>query len=145
MSLPSITVQNAQRKLCVDVKELQRFAERALPLCLCEPCRTKGELRALDQVAVVLVSDQRIATLHKQFMKIHGPTDVITFQHGEIVVSVETAQRQAEQFGNSTDDEIKLYIVHGLLHLLGFDDTTAAAARKMASLQTRIAARAQGV
>jgi probable rRNA maturation factor len=67
-----------------------------------------------------------------------GPTDVITFQHGEIFVSVEMARRNARRFGNSFERELRLYIVHGLLHLHGFDDRTAAGAREMEILQQEI-------
>ncbi len=71
-------------------------------------------------------------------MNIAGPTDVITFQHGEIFVSVETARRNAQRFHTSTIDEVKLYIVHGLLHLHGYDDKSAAGARAMERLQFRL-------
>ena len=72
-----------------------------------------------------------------------SPTDVITFQHGEIVISVETAKRQARQFATSLDHELRLYLVHGLLHLHGFDDKTAAGAREMKRVQDKLAARAR--
>jgi probable rRNA maturation factor len=133
-----ITVQNAQRKVRVAVDELQAFAERTLQLCLRERSRAESVLRTLDQVGVVLVSDRRIAALHKQFMNIAGSTDVITFDHGEILISTETAQRQAREFRTSTPDEIKLYIVHGLLHLHGFDDVEQAARTEMEAVQRRI-------
>jgi len=62
----------------------------------------------------------------------------MTFQHGEIFISVDTARRHARAFGNSLLRELKLYIVHGLLHLHGFDDQTPAEARKMKAAQERI-------
>jgi probable rRNA maturation factor len=136
----SITLRNAQRKLRVDVPALQMFAEAALE----EACRTTAEqapnLSAVQQVDVALVSDTRMAALHQRFMGIAGPTDVMTFQHGEIVVSVETAADQAREHDASLDAELRLYIVHGILHLLGFDDTTPAAAQVMERTQTRIVA-----
>jgi len=67
-----------------------------------------------------------------------GPTDVLTFQHGEIFISVETAKKHARVFGNSLTSELCLYIAHGLLHLHGFDDRTQAAARKMKAMQKKI-------
>ena len=67
-----------------------------------------------------------------------GPTDVLTFQHGEIFISVETAKRHARAFGNSLTRELCLYIAHALLHLHGFDDRTSAAARKMEAMQNNI-------
>jgi probable rRNA maturation factor len=67
-----------------------------------------------------------------------GPTDVLTFQHGEIFISVETAKRHARGFGTSLGHELRLYLVHGLLHLHGFDDQTETSARKMERKQARI-------
>jgi len=67
-----------------------------------------------------------------------GPTDVLTFQHGEIFVSVETAKRHARRFGNSLAHELRLYVVHGLLHLHGFDDRTQTEAHKMERTQEEI-------
>jgi probable rRNA maturation factor len=139
--MPTVQVRNAQRKLQVPTRELQQFAERALALCLDEQSRG-GELPNLEEVAVVIISDRRIAELHRRFMKITGPTDVITFQHGELFVSAETAQRQAEQYGTATDDELRLYIVHGLLHLHGYDDTTRSGSREMEAVQRRLVAAA---
>ncbi|PYI58593.1 MAG: rRNA maturation RNase YbeY [Verrucomicrobia bacterium] len=72
-----------------------------------------------------------------------GPTDVLTFHHGEIFISVEMAKRQARVFGNSLVRELQLYIVHGLLHLHGFDDHTPAEARKMEEIQEKILNRAR--
>ena len=139
---PPITVRNAQRKVRVDVRRMQEFSKRAFPLCLRLRRAAGGELRKLPEVTVVLVSDRRMAALHKKFMDIAGATDVITFHHGEIFVSAATAERNARRFRTSTADEIRLYIVHGLLHLHGFDDTTARKARVMESTQTRIVAAA---
>ena len=67
-----------------------------------------------------------------------GPTDVLTFQHGEIFVSVQTAKSFARVFGNSLANELQLYIVHGLLHLHGVDDQTETGARKMKKVQEKI-------
>ena len=106
--LPQISVFNRQRKIALDRAELEAFARRALPSC----AREKGTgLTSLPQVDVILISDRRISELHRRFMQIAGPTDVITFQHGEIFISVETAQRQAEAFGTSLEHELRLYLV----------------------------------
>jgi probable rRNA maturation factor len=79
-----------------------------------------------------------MSRLHRQFLGQSGPTDVLTFHHGEIFVSAETAKRHALVFGNPLVGELQLYIVHGLLHLHGFDDRTPTEARKMNSTQERI-------
>ena len=59
-------------------------------------------------------------------MNIAGATDVITFDHGEIHISVETAQRQAAEYFQDFEKEIMLYILHGLLHLAGHEDASDA-------------------
>ncbi len=143
MKTAAVEVRNAQRKVRVDLADLRAFARRALPLCLREKAPARSDLKKLDEVSVVLISDARIARLHLRFMKIAGPTDVITFQHGEIFISVETARRQARQFASALADELKLYLVHGLLHLHGFDDLTARGAREMERVQARIFAQAK--
>ena len=67
----------------------------------------------LDEVEVSFVDDETIADLHLQYMQIPGPTDVITFAHGEIHISVETAKAQASEYANDFERELMLYIVHG--------------------------------
>ena len=79
-----------------------------------------------------------MSRLHRQFLGQTGPTDVLTFQHGEIFISVETAERHARMFENPFARELQLYIVHGLLHLHGFDDQTKDGARKMKKVQEKI-------
>jgi len=133
-----MAVRNTQRKVQLETKPLQRFAVRALRECLelAEP--SPGKLRHLEQVTVVLVSDRRMSELHQQFLQVGGPTDVITFEEGDLFISAETAQTNAVRFRTSTEDELRLYIIHGLLHLHGFDDTTAGRARVMERTQQRI-------
>ena len=104
--------------------------------------KNAGELANLGEVSVILVSDRRMAELHRRFLHVRGPTDVITFQHGEIFVSVETARKQARRFGNALEHEIRLYIAHGLLHLHGFDDKDPAGAAEMERVQEKLVASA---
>ena len=139
----SIRVHNSQRKVRVALPALQAFAAAALQTASAMKPRKGGVLSQLEGVHVILVSDARIAALHQQFMNIAGPTDVITFHHGEIFISVETAKANARRYRTTIDAEVRLYIAHGLLHLVGFDDTTAAASRTMAKTQERIVARAE--
>ena len=135
--LPQIFVLSRQRKVAFDCAELENFARRALPLCTRE--RGAG-LTSRAEVVVVLVSDRKISGLHRRFLQIDGPTDVITFQHGEIFISVEMAQRQARTQRTSLASELRLYLVHGLLHLRGFDDHRASDRRRMFAAQERILA-----
>lgn len=137
---PEITVWNRQRIVSIDLPPLRRFAQRALDECLKLPARASGQLAELQELSVILVSDRRMAQLHRRFLQQAGPTDVITFQHGEIFVSTETARRQARLFGTSLDHELRLYLAHGLLHLHGFDDTTPALAAEMKRTQEKLVA-----
>ena len=129
---------NRQRKIPVNVADLEIFVGKALRRCLQLQMRKRTDLRKLDEVFVWLISNRRMASLHQKFMHQTGPTDVLTFKHGEIFISVETAKRHARAFGNSLTSELCLYIAHGLLHLHGFDDRTRAAARKMKAIQKKI-------
>jgi probable rRNA maturation factor len=84
------------------------------------------------------VSDARIAQVHGQFFDDPTPTDVITFQHGEILIGAETVAENAVRYRHSPDDEAALCVVHGLLHLAGWDDLTARDAKQMAKMQEQI-------
>jgi probable rRNA maturation factor len=135
---PEITVRNLQRTVPVSVGDLERFAAKAVRACLRLRQRKSTDLTRRCEIFVWFVSDRRMASLHRQFLNQTGPTDVLTFQHGEIFISVETARRHARTFGDSLARELRLYIVHGLLHLHGFDDRKRADARKMERIQKLI-------
>ncbi|MFK7741165.1 MAG: rRNA maturation RNase YbeY [Planctomycetota bacterium] len=80
------------------------------------------------QVSLLLTDDREIAALHKEFLDDPTPTDVMSFEldgDAEIVVSVETARRVAKQKGHTIRAECALYIVHGILHTVGYDDIDA--------------------
>jgi probable rRNA maturation factor len=134
----AITVRNRQRTVPIKPRSLQEFAEEALKECLKLRARRSAALRHLDEVSVVFVSDRRMAELHRRFLDEKGPTDVITFQHGEIVISAETARSQAHLFRTSLEHELCLYIAHGLLHLCGYDDQTRPGAAEMKRIQEKL-------
>ena len=138
MTASDISVRNLQRKITVKASDLQTFARDALRRCLQLHKRKDTDLGKLRYVFVWLISDRRMTLLHRKFMHQTGPTDVLTFQHGEIFISIETAERHARAFGSSLASELRLYIIHGLLHLHGFDDRTQAEARKMERIQKKI-------
>ena len=138
-SLPPVFVSNRQRLIKVDRASLEQFAQRAIPFCAREPGRG---LTNLDELNVILISDRRMAEMHRRFMGITGATDVITFQHGEILISVETARRQAKTYRTSLEHELQLYLVHGLLHLRGFNDAKPAGRARIKRTQEKIVARA---
>ena len=84
------------------------------------------------EISVAVVGDDRIHEINRQFLDHDYETDVITFDlgahpetgglQGEIVVSAETAVQMAREVGNEPGIELVLYVVHGSLHLAGFDD-----------------------
>ncbi|MGB8353523.1 MAG: rRNA maturation RNase YbeY [Chthoniobacteraceae bacterium] len=133
-----ITLSNRQRSVQLDLPWLRSFSEIALEECLKHPAHTRTVLPDLDNVDVVIVSDRVIADVHVRFMNIPGPTDVITFDHGEILISAQTAGINAAKYGKPIDHETALYIIHGLLHLNGYTDKKEEAARKMHKLQNQI-------
>lgn len=95
-------------------------------------------------ISFLLCDDAVIRELNKKFFKRDMPTDVIAFPlldnvyFGEIVISVECAVKVCAQYGHRWQDEFLLYVIHGILHLLGYDDTTAAKKKKMFKKQDEI-------
>ena len=138
MAMPKIAVRNLQRTVAVDLVDIEDFAANAVRLCLQIHKNKSTDLTKLREVFVLLISDRRMASLHRQFLHGVGPTDVMTFQHGEIFISAQTARRHARRFGTSLARELRLYVVHGLLHLHGFDDRREVDARKMKNVQEEI-------
>ncbi len=100
------------------------------------------------ELSVAVVDDQQMSDLHEQFMNIAGPTDVLTFDFrsmpgqgpldGELVLCYDEAARQAVDRGIEVQMELLLYAVHGLLHLLGFDDQDPAAFELMHEEEDRL-------
>lgn len=81
------------------------------------------------ELSIVFVDDDTIAQVHDDFMDDPTPTDVITFpaqpameSAGEIIVSVDHARSRAQELGEPFSRELSLYLVHGWLHLAGYDD-----------------------
>lgn len=103
---------------------LMRAAVAAMPLVLAHTGMHPAVLADLDEVEVSFIDDATISTVHAEFMNDPSPTDVITFEHGEILICTEAAIRQAEQGGHTPQRECALYVIHGLLHLNGHDDQT---------------------
>lgn len=81
------------------------------------------------ELSVVLCSDDEIQTINSKWRGVDKPTDVLSFPQddpdgvvlGDVIISVNTAQRQADDANISFLDEIRILLVHGLLHLLGYD------------------------
>jgi probable rRNA maturation factor len=94
-------------------------------------------------VAIVLTDDARLRALHRQFMGLDSETDVMTFPYedtsgGDILISVDRAADQAADYGHGVGDEVRFLLVHGLLHLCGWEDETDEARAAMWHRQTAI-------
>ncbi|HEV2761987.1 MAG TPA: rRNA maturation RNase YbeY [Pyrinomonadaceae bacterium] len=122
-----IEVVNRQRRRPVEVGRWRAFAERALRVA---PAGGAG-------VTVAFVSDRAMRGLNRRWRGKRGTTDVLSFPSGQdefekaegaslgdVVVSVEQAARQALEHGLSFENEVEQLILHGLLHLCGYDHET---------------------
>lgn len=115
-----IEVVNRQRNKKVDTEAWSNFAGKAL----------KAMGNQGSSATIAFVSDKNIHKLNKQFRNVDKPTDVLSFPSeedtnlGDIAISVETAAAQAKENGLSFETEIAQLILHGLLHLCGYDHET---------------------
>jgi probable rRNA maturation factor len=122
-------IQNCQRKAKIRIPPLEDFARR-----LCRHMQLPS-----GKFTLRLSNDKRIRELNRRFRDQDKATDVLSFPAdpwetamcpendaylGDIIISLNTAQRQASQQGHSLETEIKLLLLHGLLHLLGYDHET---------------------
>jgi|LakMenEpi03Aug12_release.lakeMendotaPanAssembly.Ray.scaffolds.fasta_scaffold46066_2 probable rRNA maturation factor len=96
------------------------------------------------ELSLVFLTDAALAELHGSFLGDPSLTDVITFEAdvlagtaGEVCVSVDTAARYAREAGRDFAEELSLYLVHGLLHLAGYDDLAPARKRRMRLAERR--------
>jgi len=122
-----VTVVNLQRKISLDTKSFTVFADSLF--------RSINEAKDRSG-AIAFVSDRRMKELNKLFRGKDSTTDVLSFPHepdefdpdtanlGDIVISAEQAARQAEETGLTLENEIRQLILHGLLHLYGYDHET---------------------
>lgn len=125
-----VAIADQQRALRLPASRLRRIVRTTL--------QTEGVQEAA--LSVALVDDRTIHALNRRHLGHDYPTDVLSFLlsppgeeplEGEVIVSTETAVRQAERFDWSPEAEATLYLVHGLLHLCGYDDQRAAERRRM--------------
>jgi len=112
-----VEVVNRQRHVKLDTEAWSTFAAKALDAIE----------RSESSATIAFVSDKRIRELNRQFRGVDKATDVLSFPAeeklnlGDIAVSVDTAAVQAKENGLSLDGEIAQLILHGLLHLCGYD------------------------
>jgi rRNA maturation RNase YbeY len=101
-------------------------------------------LPALQGLSIVLVSDETIAELNERFHHSHGPTDILTFEYdglGELIISTERAVAHAKRYRTTPGRELALYVVHGILHLHGYDDRTPRQRARVRAAERRFLAR----
>jgi len=110
-------------------------------------------LRGDPDLSIVIVGNKKIRQLNLGFREIDAATDVLSFPDGEvdpdtgkrylgdIIISYPFARKQAQDESHSLDEELQLLVVHGMLHLLGYDHTTPAEKEKMWTAQSRILGR----
>jgi len=104
--------------------------------------KAKAVLNALDcpeaELSILILDDPQIAVFNKQYLNRKGPTNVIAFPMrdgpygnitpqllGDIVISVETADREGKRVGSGMEERLTQLLVHGILHLLGYDHETS--------------------
>jgi probable rRNA maturation factor len=98
---------------------------------------------------IVFLDDAAIRKLNRAYKGESVPTDVLSFGIdrrefgekkflGEIFISLDTARRNAKIFGAAFEEEVVLYVIHGILHLFGYDDLTAVERARMSRKQERI-------
>jgi probable rRNA maturation factor len=125
-----VEVSDTQGHLRFDHAILVRLAE----------CVLIAEKRANASISIALVDNATIHMLNQKHLGHDWPTDVISFPlsepedlvlSGEVVVSAEMAVLSAAELGVKPDDELQRYVVHGLLHLCGYDDQVEAHALSM--------------
>lgn len=122
MSDPTIDIVDLQSKLDMDRALIQRAVRTVLA----------GAAVEVATISVVIVDNQRIQQLNRQYLQHDYATDVLSFQlddsnarlEGEVIISAEMAVQRAPDYGWSAHDELLLYLVHGLLHLVGYEDAS---------------------
>ena len=96
-------------------------------------------------ISFAIVDDDTIHELNRRHLDHDWPTDVLSFVleddgdhlEGEVILSADTAASAADEIGNSAADEQLLYVIHGMLHLIGYDDKSDADAQEMRSAEAR--------
>ncbi|MCX7663915.1 MAG: rRNA maturation RNase YbeY [Gemmataceae bacterium] len=125
-----VSIANPQEKVEIPFARFKEIVRGVL----------EGEKIKEAKISLAMVDDTTSARINQQFLQHEGPTDVITFPlskpkakvlEGELVLGVEVALREAEGRGHTFEEEMSLYIIHGLLHLCGFDDHTPEETQQM--------------
>lgn len=125
-----ITIASPQETVAVDRARMRQTAVAVL--------EGEGENRA--EISLAFVDNATSRQLNQRYLQHDEPTDVLSFPLsegksgklvGELVIGAEIAQVQAQERGHDVQAELALYVIHGLLHLCGYDDETATGAATM--------------
>lgn len=125
----AIHIANRQKRLPVDRVRLRRAVRAVL---------ADADLTAAE-ISIAIVDDAAIAVLHGEFLDDPTPTDVLSFVleqapgslEGEVVASADTAAAVAPEFHCTASEELLRYVIHGVLHLVGYDDATPRLRKQM--------------
>lgn len=138
----SIFINNNQKILKIKKIELKKFIKEIL---------NKLNLDNKTEVSITFVNNNEIKELNKQYRNIDKETDVLSFPFqndlnlpvnilGDVIISTQKVISQSEEYGHSIEREMYFLIVHGILHLLGYDHHTKEEEEEMFSLQKKILA-----
>ena len=104
----------------------------------------KSEGKIVDEISFIITSDDYLLSVNKEFLNHDYFTDVISFNYsfennivGEIYISEDTVRRNSIKYNVHFDNEILRVMIHGILHLVGYDDKTDAEKQKMRQLEDK--------
>jgi probable rRNA maturation factor len=98
----------------IDFKFLEKFAKRILKLVKLN----------IPELSIVIINDARMKSINKKYRNKNKTTDVLSFDYGEVIVCLNQAKRQAKKEKHSTEQELEMLLLHGILHLAEYDDQT---------------------
>src|SRR5438128_3013960 len=114
-----ISIATPQEAVPIDFRKMREVVRAVLD----------GEGKPEAEISLAFVDNATIHTLNKRYLDHDEPTDVLSFPlsegkklAGELVIGAEVAQAQAAERGHDVQAELALYVIHGLLHLCGYDD-----------------------
>lgn len=135
--------------MLIEIRALRKFASRVPRARLKRVARRALRAENVDTVLTIYITnDSEIRALNRKFHASNAPTDVLSFPAGaddylgDVVISYERARVQARAAGWPIVNELELLAVHGILHLLGYDDRTPRARKRMWKRQEEILGRA---
>lgn len=135
-----VYLNNKQKYLKISARYWKKFIVEILKVL---------KIEDNTEISITFVTNKKIQKINKEFRNIDKPTDVLSFPFdnsfklpvqmlGDIVISTEKAEFQAQEYGHSLNREIAFLLVHGILHLLGYDHETIEEEKEMFGLQKEL-------